>query len=386
MMKSLLKFGRILLLVSVCLAALAAPGPAWSNGLTQIVVHPATETVQTCSEQTIAIQVQDVENLTGYHLEIGFDPTAIQVTNVTNGGFLDEAAAGVFFEPTNAIDNVNGRVTFGMVQQNASDDPMTPKSGTGDLILITFEAITWSQTTDITIDSENSMLVDWPDAFEIPYTVSNGSVTTQSCAPTDIETSKVEVPENEPVGTVVGQFASVDPDSGDSFTYSLVGNAAYPDNLSFYFEGDNLKANESFNFEVKSTYTINVRSTDLGGRSLDKSFTVTVTDVNDAPVAYTQYVVTTEDEPVNFTIYGYDEDGDDFDFILVNAPAHGSLPWTPPDLTYSPDYGFEGNDQFEYRLEDEHGLAGNIAIVTITADPKAETDYFFPIFTYKTGK
>jgi hypothetical protein len=386
MMKILLKSSRILLLVSVCLAALAAPGSAWSNGLTQIVVHPAAETVQTCSEQTIAIQVQDVENLTGYHLEIGFDPAAIQVTNVSNGGFLDEAAAGVFFEPTNAIDNVNGRVTFGMVQQNASDDPMTPKSGTGDLILIKFGAVTWSQTTDITIDSESSMLVDWPDAFEIPYTVSNGSVTTLSCAPTDIEISKAEVPENEPVGRVVGQFASVDPDSGDSFSYSLVGNASYPDNLSFYFDGDILKTNESFNYEVKSSYSINVRSTDLGGRSLDKVFTVTVTDVNDAPMAYAQYVVTTEDEPVSFTILGYDEDGDDFDFILVDPPAHGSLPWTPPDLTYSPDYGFEGDDQFEYQLMDEHGLVGNIAIVTITADPKAETDYFFPIFTYQTGK
>jgi hypothetical protein len=97
-------------------------------------------------------------------------------------------------------------------------------------------------------------------------------------------------------------------------------------------------------------------------------------------------VVTTEDEPVSFTILGYDEDGDDFDFVLVNAPDHGDLPWTPPDLTYSPDYGFEGDDQFEYRLVDEHNLAGDIAIVTITADPKAETDYFFPIFTYQTGK
>lgn len=384
-MRFLSKYVRLFVLVSVCLAALGLSGSAWANGLTQIVVHPAAETVQTCSDQTIAIRVQDVEDLTGYHLEIAFDPAAIQVTDVVNGGFLDAAASGAFFEPTNAIDNVNGRITFGMVQQNASSAPMTPKSGSGDLILITFEAVTWGQMTEITIDSESSMLVDWPDAFEIPYTVANGSVTTGSCAPTDIEISKAEVPENEPVGTEVGQFASVDPDSGDSFTYSLVANGSYPDNLSFYFDGDILKTNAPFNFEVKSTYTIYVRSTDAGGSTFDKAFTVTVTDVNDPPVAYAQAVVTTEDEPVSFTILGYDEDGDDFSFVLVTSPVHGALPWTPPGLTYSPDYGFEGEDQFEYQLVDEHDLAGNIAVVTITADPKAETDYFFPIF-YKSGK
>ena len=385
-MKCLSKYGRLIVLVSVCLAALGHPGSAWSNGLTQIAVNPAAETVQTCLEQTIAIQVQEVENLTGYHLEIAFDPDVIQVTDVVNGGFLDEAADGAFYEPTNAIDNVNGTITFGMVQQNASSDPMTPKSGSGDLIWITFEAVIWSLSTDIVIDPENSMLVDWPDAFEIPFTASNGVVTTQSCEPTDIEISKAEIPENEPVGTEVGQFASLDPDSGDSFTYSLVANGSYPDNLSFYFDGNVLKTNVSFNYELKSSYTIMVRSTDLGGSMLDKSFSVSITDVNDPPVAYAQSVVTTEDDPVSFTILGYDEDGDDFIFDLVIPPGHGDLPWTPPDLTYSPVYGFEGDDQFEYQLIDEHDLAGNIAIVTITADPKAETDYFFPIFTYQTGK
>ena len=379
-MKALMKLSRLAVLMSICLAALGMPSLTSANGLTQIVVNPTSATVQTCSEQTIAIQVQDVTDLTGYHLEIGFDPTAIQVTEVVNGDFLDDAADTAFFEPTNAIDNVAGTISFGMVQQNSASTPMTPKSGTGDLIRITFEAVTWSQTTAITIDPDNSLLVDWPDAFEIPFTAVDGSVSTQSCAPTDIEISKAEVPENEPVGTVVGQFASVDPDSGDSFTYSLVANGSYPDNLSFYFEGNVLKTNQSFNYEVKALYTIYVRSTDLGGSTFDKAFTVAITDVNDPPVAYPQEVVTTEDEPVTFTITGFDEDGDDFEFVLVISPNHGSLPWTPPELTYSPEFGFEGLDSFEFKLVDEHNLAGNLATVTITANAKAETNYYFPIF------
>jgi hypothetical protein len=375
-----MKIARLVALIGICLAAFGSPGVVRSEGLTQVLVNPAATAVQTCSEQTIAIQVQDVANLTGYHLEIGFDSAVIQVTEVVNGGFLDDASAGYFYEPTNDIDNVTGKISFGMVQQNASGIPMTPKSGTGDLILITFEAVTWGLETDITIDVGNSMLVDWPDAFEIPFVATDGTVTTQSCAPTDIELSKAEVPENEPVGTVVGQLASVDPDTGDSFTYSLVATGSYPDNMAFYFEGNVLKTNEVFNFEVKPTYTIYVRSTDLGGSTFDKAFTITVTDVNDPPVAVGTEVVTTEDEAVTFTITGYDEDGDDFIFVLVSGPDHGALPWTPPELTYSPDGGFEGLDYFYFQLVDEHDLAGNIATVSIVANPKAEFIYYFPIF------
>ncbi|MBG0786724.1 MAG: hypothetical protein H0S79_16635 [Anaerolineaceae bacterium] len=385
-MRKLQKITRLFVLLAVCGMALGVPQVAWSEGLTQVVVNPATSAVQTCSDQTVAIEVQDVTDLTGYHLEISFDPAVIQVTEVINGGFLDEASEGAFYEPTNEIDNVNGLIRFGMVQQNSSSAPMTPKSGTGDLILITFEAVDWSLTTDITIDISNSMLVDWPNAFEIPFAATDGTVNTQSCAPTDIELSKAQVPENEPVGTVVGQLASVDPDIGDSFTYSLVGNLTYPDNSAFYFDGNVLKTNAMFNFEVKASYNILVRSTDLGGSYLDKAFTVIVTDVNDAPVAIGMEVVTTEDEAVTFTISGYDEDGDDFIFVLVSGPDNGTLPWTPPVLTYTPDTGFEGLDQFEFQLVDEHDLAGNIATVSITANPKDEMNYYLPIFGYQIGK
>ncbi len=69
------------------------PKSGYSQALTDTVisVEPSSSTVETCLNQTIAIQVQDVVDLTGYHLEIGFDPAAIQVTDVVNGGFLDDA-------------------------------------------------------------------------------------------------------------------------------------------------------------------------------------------------------------------------------------------------------------------------------------------------------
>ena len=44
-------------------------------------------------------------------------------------------------------------------------------------------------------------------------------------------------------------------------------------------------AKASLDFEKTSKYTIVVRSTDKGGLSVDKTFTVTVEDVNEVPIS-----------------------------------------------------------------------------------------------------
>ena len=375
---------KIGIVVVLFLLFLNLPKSGYSQALpeTVIFVEPLSSTVQTCSNQIIAIRVQDVVNLTGYHLEIGFDPAAIQITEVVNGGFLDDALESAFYEPTNEIDNVNGKIVFGMAQQNDASFSMTPKSGTGDLILITFEAVTWNLSTDITIDPVNSMLVDWPNAFEIPFTVVDGTVSTESCAPFDITLSNNSIPENEPVGTMVGTLSASDPDTGDSFTYSLVDVVTYPDNLSFSIIGDVLQPQLVFNYEVKSTYSIKIRVTDAGGKFYDEVFTIDVTDVNDPPVALPNDIEVEQGDSVEFTVSCYDEDEDDFSYVLVTTPNHGSLPWLPPNLIYTADPNYNGLDYFDYQCIDIHDLAGDIARVNILILPKAK--YYMPVFYFRS--
>lgn len=375
---------KIGILVVLVLVFFNLPKSGFSQALidTVISVEPTSSSVETCSNQTIAIQVQNVVDLTGYHLEIGFDPAAIQVTDVVNGGFLDDALENAFYEPTNTIDNVNGKIVFGMAQQNDASFSMTPKSGTGNLILITFEAVTWNMTTDITIDPVNSMLVDWPDAFEVPFTVVDGTVSAESCSPTNIMLSNDTVPENEPVGTMVGTLSTSDPDIGDSFTYSLVDVLTYPDNLGFSIVGDVLQTQVTFNYEVKSTYTIKVRVTDAGGKTYDKVLTIHITNVNDPPVALPNEIEVEQGDLVEFSVSCYDEDGDSFSYVLVATPDHGSLPWTPPNLIFTADLDYHGPDYFDYQCIDSYDLAGNIERVNILILPKGK--FFIPVFYFRS--
>jgi len=104
-------------------------------------------------------------------------------------------------------------------------------------------------------------------------------------APTDVMLSAAAIAENAGVNGVVGTLATVDPDATDSFTYSLVSGNGSVDNAVFELLGNQVRAKAGLDFETKGSYSIRVRTTDQGGLSFEKQFTIAVTDVNEAPTA-----------------------------------------------------------------------------------------------------
>ncbi len=105
------------------------------------------------------------------------------------------------------------------------------------------------------------------------------TITNVNEAPTDIALTPSSVNEGLAVGTVVGAFTTTDPDLGDTFTYTLVAGTGDVDNGSFTISGANLLTNAVFNFATKSSYSIRVKTTDLGGLTFEKVFTITILDV-----------------------------------------------------------------------------------------------------------
>ncbi len=109
------------------------------------------------------------------------------------------------------------------------------------------------------------------------------AATTVRHTPSDISLSNSSVAENQPSGTTVGTFSTTDLDAGDTHTYSLVSGAGSTDNGSFTIAGGLLKTAAAFNYETKSSYSTRVRTTDNTGLFYEEQFTVTVTNVNEAP-------------------------------------------------------------------------------------------------------
>jgi VCBS repeat-containing protein len=109
-------------------------------------------------------------------------------------------------------------------------------------------------------------------------------------APTAIALSSSQVAENAP-GAVIGVLTTTDPDAGDTARYSLSDSRfeVVVSDERFEVVGDvlKLKDGQSLDHEAASSLTLTVTATDSGGLTLSRDFTITVTNVNEAPTAIT---------------------------------------------------------------------------------------------------
>lgn len=141
---------------------------------------------------------------------------------------------------------------------------------------------------------------------------------------------------NENAGSIlVTTLSATDQDAGDSHTFTLVTGSGSDNNSRFTIRnGNELYATESFDFEVKSSYSVRIKAQDAESGTFEQSFTITINDVNDKPsdISISNASVN-ENETAGVTVgslSGTDQDaGETLTFSLVSGD------------------GDEGNDYFE---------------------------------------
>jgi len=79
---------------------------------------------------------------------------------------------------------------------------------------------------------------------------------------------------------------------------------------------------------------------------------ISISAINDAPVANAQSIATQQDTPVAIALSGFDVDGDLLSFSVIEEPLNGALSGTAPDLVYTPVVGFIGEEAFSYVVSD----------------------------------
>ncbi|MBX3177021.1 MAG: hypothetical protein KF886_06665 [Candidatus Hydrogenedentes bacterium] len=100
--------------------------------------------------------------------------------------------------------------------------------------------------------------------------------------PESISLSNATVLENQPAGTLVGEFMAGDAD-GDSHTYTLVSGEGAADNDRFQIEGNELLTAVPLDFERARFRSIRVRASDGRNVSFEMVFEIEVLDANDPP-------------------------------------------------------------------------------------------------------
>ena len=169
--------------------------------------------------------------------------------------------------------------------------------------------------------------------------------------------------------TLVG----LDPD-GDTLQYTLVSGPSFGSlrSTSDAAFGPNVVYEPRLNTARPDSFTFKVSDGQV--ESSPVTVSITVTPVNDAPIAQDMQLQVDEDGRLGFFLFAQDIEYDPLTYTIVSQPQHGTLtpnPYDPPgraNYSYTPSGNFNGADSFTFKVNDGQ-LDSAPATATITVRP-----------------
>nr|MBP7213503.1 ExeM/NucH family extracellular endonuclease [Anaerolineaceae bacterium] len=152
---------------------------------------------------------------------------------------------------------------------------------------------------------------------------------------------------------------------GDPLSYIIVDEPIHGD-LSLV-SGNEVTYTPDANYFGTDSFTFKANDGDLDSNTATVS--ISITSVEDLPVALPQDVSLNEDTSKEITLIASDGDGDTLTYSIVAQPTHGSLSLVSGNkFTYTPNANYFGGDSFTFKANDTKADS-NIATVSITVLP-----------------
>jgi VCBS repeat-containing protein len=135
-----------------------------------------------------------------------------------------------------------------------------------------------------------------------------------------------------------------------------------------------LQANGGFNYSPTPNYygadSFTYRASDGTQQSAAATVTITVTPVNDPPVAVNDVATTSRNVAVTIAVLANDTDVDGSivasTLTLATSPRNGSVTKKANGtVVYTPKRSFTGTDSFTYTVKDNNGARSNVATVSV---------------------
>jgi hypothetical protein len=176
------------------------------------------------------------------------------------------------------------------------------------------------------------------------------------------------VDENVLPNAAIANLASIDPDPNNTFVYSLVPGDGSSDNGAFSLVGNQLQLITAPDFEAKASYSIRVRSTDQDGLFFEESFTIGVTNLNEAPIAVDDRITSVRGATAiaGSALLANDADPDivaTLSITALDSVVGGTATLTNGSIVFTPSAGFSGDASFIYTVSD--GSLTDTATVTV---------------------
>lgn len=250
----------------------------------------------------------------------------------------------------------------------------TPSNGSTSVNAVTGE-ITYTPTADFNgSDSFTYTVMDNDNGTSNAATVAI-TVTSINDAPTVVDDTVTLVEDTAHTINALGNDSDVDgtidvttveivtaPESGTTSVDSVTGAIVYTPN-------DDFNGSDSLTYRVQD---------DALAWSSAATVSLTVTAVNDAPLANNDTVTTFEDESLVIEVLSNDSDVDgqlDTTAVTIQlSPTHGNVTDNGDgSVTYTPTAEYSGSDSFSYLVQDDEGANSNVATVSITVTEVNDT-------------
>ncbi len=238
----------------------------FESGTTEYTVMvTATDPAGASDSVTVTISVTDMNEAPAFDA----DMAEIMVAENT-------AAGEALGDPIAAVDmDADDTLTYTLGGDDAESFAIDGETGQ----LMTMAALDYETTNSYTVMVTATDSGEASDSITVSITV-----TDMNEAPAfDADMAERSVAENTAAGEALGDpIAATDVDADDTLTYTLSGDDAE----SFAIDGETgqLTTMAALDYETKNSYTVMVTATDSGEASDSIMVTITVTDVNEAPV------------------------------------------------------------------------------------------------------
>ena len=319
---------------------------------------------ETTTSQSVTIRVTDGGGLT-------YDETfTINVTDV------NEAPTDITLSNASVAENAGADATVGTL---STTDPeggamtYTITAGGTDFN-ISGSTLRATNSFDYEVTNSYSVTVRVTDGGSLTYDETfTINVTDVNEAPTDITLSNASVAENAGADATVGTLSTTDPEGG-AMTYTITAGGT-----DFNISGSTLRATNSFDYEVTNSYSVTVRVTDGGSLTYDETFTINVTDVNEAPTDITLSNASVAEnagaDATVGTLSTTDADGGTMTYAITSGGANLNINGSTLRATSSFNYETTTSQSVTIRVTDDGGLTYDETFtINVTDVNEAPTD------------
>ena len=370
-----------------------------NEAVVTIAVTPVTPSnrAPVASGQTFSTVADTAGNLTLQASDPDNDPLTWTLTALPANGTLSGTAPHLTYTPNpgyTGTDAFRFMASDGLLNSNEATVDITVTPPSGDEVLVDGDLSEWPASAWLGIDPndmpDTSNIVDLLEIL-ITHDATNVYVAYRHDGPFVLDWRYALYLDTDQQSATGFQFWDIGADylvegsfvyrytgTGSDWSWASAGSLSMAQSgtvLEYAFPkgwiGDPLAMN--LVFYGNNTATLGASGVDLFPDNADGSqsgprfatYRFETGVANQPPTAITQSVSAVQDTALAITLQAVDPNNDALIWDVTVPPVHGTLSGTAPDLTYIPDGGYTGPDQFAFIVNDGT-LNSNEAFVDIT--------------------